>query len=236
MTFQFSLQYGEKQLVFDVKKSDRKTIEISVHPDKHLIVKAPKNISQEQLEKKLRKRASWVIKKLRFFDNFELKNTTKNYIGGETHLYLGRQYRLKVSEGTANDVKLTRGFFEITCKNEIKPEKVKQLLDYWYRAKSEEKYNKYMEEWWPYFDKQGFTRPDLKIRKMKTRWGSLSKKGNVTLNIELIKAPKECIKYVIVHELCHLQYHNHGSDFYSLLEKLMPDWKKRKQKLEMAML
>jgi predicted metal-dependent hydrolase len=72
----------------------------------------------------------------------------------------------------------------------------------------------------------------LQIRDMKTRWGSLSKGGILTLNIKLIAAPKECIEYVVVHELCHLKYPNHDKKFYRLLETRLPDWEKRKQKLE----
>ena len=74
--------------------------------------------------------------------------------------------------------------------------------------------------------------PALKIRKMKTLWGSFSVKRGITLNLELIKAPRECIEYVVIHELCHLFHLNHGPKFYNLLEQFLPDWTKRKHKLE----
>jgi predicted metal-dependent hydrolase len=70
---------------------------------------------------------------------------------------------------------------------------------------------------------------------MKKRWGSLSDKGTVTLNTNLIKAPKECIDYVVTHELCHLKYHDHSSEFYKLLDSVIPEWKKIKHKLELSM-
>ena len=76
----------------------------------------------------------------------------------------------------------------------------------------------------------------MKIMQLKKRWGSLSKNGTLTLNRDLIKAPKECIEYVIIHELCHLEHHNHGPEFYRLLERSLPDWVKRKHKLEMALI
>lgn len=91
------------------------------------------------------------------------------------------------------------------------------------------------ERCWPVFEKQGYKRPSLKIRTMKTRWGSLSSKGNLTLNTTLIRAPRECIDYVLTHELCHLAHRNHGPAFYRLLEQAMPDWKKRKDKLERSL-
>ena len=71
---------------------------------------------------------------------------------------------------------------------------------------------------------------------MKTRWGSLSSKGNLTLNTKLILAPRECIDYVLTHELCHLAHKNHGPDFYRLLERTMPGWEKYKTKLERSLI
>ncbi len=70
--------------------------------------------------------------------------------------------------------------------------------------------------------KKGMDKPLLKIRKMKTLWGSFSSKGGITLNRELIKAPRECIEYVVIHELCHLLHPNHVPGFYSLLSSLSP--------------
>jgi predicted metal-dependent hydrolase len=66
---------------------------------------------------------------------------------------------------------------------------------------------------------------------MTKRWGSLSKKGMLSLNVDLVRAPKESVTYVVVHELCHLKYHNHGKEFYRLLQKTMPDWARRKERL-----
>ena len=70
---------------------------------------------------------------------------------------------------------------------------------------------------------------------MKTRWGSLSTKGTMTLNLDLIRTPRECLEYVIIHELCHLTCRYHDAAFYGLLEKHLPDWKQRKHKLELAL-
>lgn len=236
MTSKHSIQYGQRIIYFQVINSNRKTIEISVYPDLSVVVKAPINTEFSALKKRIKNRANWIKKQQDYFEQFTVGTTTRSYIGGETHLYLGRQYRLNLSVGNVSQVKLTRGYFFITCKDEGKPEKVKVLLDTWYREKAAQKYEEYFKDIWQKLQKYELNEPQLKIRRMKTRWGSLSKKGNLTLNVDLIRAPKECIEYVITHELCHLKYHNHGSDFYDFLEKIMPDWKQRKHKLELTLL
>jgi hypothetical protein len=232
MTTQYSIRHEDKLLTCDLKRSDRKTIEISVHPDKSIIVRAPRKISHKELDKVLQKRANWIIKKLQHYEKLEPRHKTKNYIEGEEHQYLGRLYRLKLSSSTVNEVNLSGDTFEITCIEKPEPEKVKELLEEWYWNRAEEAFIKHIDKWWPLFEKRGFSRPRLRIKRMKTRWGSLSTKGNLSLNVDLIKAPEECIEYLVVHELCHLEHHNHGRDYYRLLEELLPDWKERRKKLK----
>jgi predicted metal-dependent hydrolase len=85
------------------------------------------------------------------------------------------------------------------------------------------------------FRLRGHACPSLKIRKMKTRWGSLAGGRRMTLNLWLIRAPRECIEYVIVHELCHLEHAGHGPRFYRLMDELMPDWCARRRQLEQTL-
>ena len=107
-------------------------------------------------------------------------------------------------------------------------------MDRWYREKAEELFAKIFLESWRFFKKRGVKKPILKLRRMKARWGSLSTEGRMTLNLNLIQADKECIEYVIFHELCHLYHYNHSADFYKLLSNKMPDWLRRKKKLELT--
>jgi predicted metal-dependent hydrolase len=157
------------------------------------------------------------------------------HINGETHLYLGKQYRLKLAQGDENSVKLSRGFFHVTLRDEPNPERAKKLLTKWYSDKASRQFNDSLERCWPRFTRFEFPKPAISIKRMQKRWGSLSDNGTVTLNTNLVKAPKECIDYVVIHELCHLKYRDHSPEFYKLLNAVIPAWEKVKHKLELGM-
>lgn len=230
-----TIMYGKKRIEYSVVHSNRKTLEIAVHPNKSIVVTAPQNCEPYKIREKIIQRVKWINKQLKYYQQFEPFTPTKQYLRGETHLYLGRQYRLKIKSGLAENVKLIHGYFQITLRNKEDRIRIKELLYSWYDEKAIERYNEYFNLCWNSFDKPNRIKPILKIRRMKKRWGSLSKNGTLTLNFELIKAPKECIEYVITHELCHTIHHNHSPEFYNLLEKVMPNWKKIKHKLELRM-
>lgn len=230
-----TVTYGKETIEYELYYAARKTMEIAVHPDYRVIVKAPIGTDYKEIQIRVQKRAGWIKKKLDYFRQFDPRTPPRRYVGGETHLYLGRQYRLKISIGERNEVKLIGGYFQVKVRKSNSPERVKRLLDAWYAEKASKRFKESFERCWPTFEKMAVTKPRLQIRRMKRRWGSLSSRGTVTLNTDLIRAPRECIDYVITHELCHLQYPNHGPEFYNLLERVMPDWEKRKRKLELAL-
>lgn len=233
--FQINVTYGSKNINCQVIKTKRKTMEIAVHPDSSVVVKAPHNADILVIEKKVYKRARWIIKQFNYFRQFNPKTPERQYINGETHLYLGKQYRLRISRGEQDGVKLTRGFFYVTCKESVCTENVQKLMRKWYLEKAGVQFNKSIDRCWLKFKSPDISRPLLSIRIMKKRWGSLSAKGTIILNIRLVEAPKECIDYVVTHELCHLKYNNHSTEFYTLLETAMPNWQKIKHKLELSL-
>lgn len=227
--------YAHETIPFNVMYADRKTMEIAVHPDSMVVIKAPCGTDFAEVQKRVLGRAGWIRRQLEYFRQFEPRTPGRSYVGGETHLYLGKQYRLKISSGEADVVKLIRGHFHIVVKGNATSDKVKTLLECWYADKSATRFKESYERNWPYFEKLSLAKPRLQIRRMRKRWGSLSKGGILTLNTDLIRAPRECIDYVIIHELCHLHHHDHGPGFYNRIEKVMPDWEKRKHKLELAL-
>lgn len=224
-----SIQYGSKIINFDVVFTNRKTLGITVTPELNVLVKAPIDSAIEKIKEKLIKKAPWIIKQQSFFLSFQPRTTERKFISGETHLYLGRQYLLKVEIDNFESVKLKGKFIEVKTTDKFN---TKQLVTDWYLHQARTKLKVIAQELIANFKKYKVEPTSIILREMPTRWGSCTAKGKIILNPELIKAPKGCIEYVIIHELCHLIHHDHTQKFIDLQTTEMPDWEKWKMKLE----
>jgi hypothetical protein len=223
------IQFGSKIISFQLEFSNRKSLGIRVSPDLEVLVKAPQGVSLEKIKEKLKNKAPWILKQQSFFLSFYPKTPARKFVGGETHLYLGRQYRLQITIAPQESVKLKGQFIEVCAKN---PSRVKALVKDWYLKNAKAKFENIAHTLSKKFEKYKVAPTAVILREMPTRWGSCTPKGKIILNPELIKAPKACIEYVIIHELCHLVHHNHTQAFIDLQTKEMPDWEKWKNKLE----
>lgn len=226
-----TILWGTAEISYHYRFSRRKTISISVYPDLSIVVRAPSGTSIETIEAFVLRRGAWISKAWRRFEEYLPKQPPRRYISGETHRYLGRQYRLRVEQGDTESVKCLRGYLWVTIKGEVTAEKTKELLETWYRAHARTIFQERLLACHRKIEKKGVPMPRLRIRRMVSRWGSFSAHGGVTLNLLLIVAPKECIDYVILHELCHFKIKHHGPRFWRLLESLMPDYEERRKKL-----
>jgi predicted metal-dependent hydrolase len=224
-----SVEFGSKRIDFQLEYTKRKSLGITVRPDLGVIVKAPANTSVDKIKEMIRKKAPWIIRQQSFFLAFHPKMTDRKFVGGETHLYLGRQYRLKIITDRVESIKLKGKFIEVAT---FDKSRISQLVKDWYLQNAKKKFNTIAMELIEKFNKYNVEPSSIVLREMPTRWGSCTPKGRIILNPELIKAPKGCIEYVIIHELCHLVHHNHTRKFIDLQTKEMPDWEKWKAKLE----
>ena len=229
----YLLSYGGLQVPFQIDYRERKSLAITVHPDQWLEIVAPRGCDPELVLKRIERRQSWILKQWRYFEQFKPARPVPNYISGETYLYLGRQYRLKVHEASAEAVKLVGRFFHIWTRDKANRNRKQQLVEGWYRSHAKLLFTSRITMW---LDKSPSLRlnelPKLTVRRMLNRWGSCTKSGDILLNPELVQTPIHCIDYVIVHELCHRVIHNHNPGFYRLLTRCLPDWEKRKARLE----
>ena len=230
------LRYGAQNIHYEIVRRPRKTLEIAVEPDASVTVAAPLETPLEAIEARLRKRAAWVMRQQRYFSQFLPRTPERQYLAGETHLYLGRQYRLKVIPHTHNRVKLIRGFIVVQTPRPYSPETTRELVEAWYRDRAHLKFPERLEHCLARFPApQAFRPQGLIVRQTQQRWGSMSPAGHLLLNRRLVQASVDAIDYVITHELCHVAEPHHGPAFYELLDKIMPDWERRKQRLEQAM-
>jgi hypothetical protein len=219
--------------------SDRQTFRAinGVQPDMKVVVIAPFDASEEEIVRRVRKRAPWINRQLLFLLQFHPRTPAREYVSGETHRYLGRQYQLKVTKQDHDDetkpVRLFRGYIEVRSIDPDQPEITRQLADVWLKARAHKKFSERLEMCLKQFPSSEAYRPaGTVVRRMTKRWGSMTPAKRLNLNLELIRAPVAAIDYVITLELCPMKYDNHGPKFSALLERTMPDWERRKMKLE----
>lgn len=226
-----TIQFGNREIRFGLLYGDHRDLVISVTPDLEVMVSAPRTATAAQIEHKVRSKAPWILRnQLRFQDMHPLPSP-RRCVSGETHRYLGRQYRLRVEHGASEGVKLRRPFLVVTIPDRNCAESARRLVTQWYRSRAERYLPQRLQialETHPVLKSQNIR---VQIRAMSKRWGSCSRTGLLIFNPDLIKAPTACIDYVIVHELCHRRVMNHGPEFQRLIRRVMPDWRNRRDRL-----
>ena len=233
------VEYSGEQITVALEFGNRQRLSISVHPDCSVTALAPADCSVKKVLSHLERRQAWIARQRRHFETYHPLSQDKRFVSGETHLYLGRQYRLKVHHSRDVEVKLVGRFLNVSVPNVPEPEEPRRVctaLDAWYQAHAEAIFRDRMDQCLQSVPSLGELAPSLRIRRMTKRWGSCSKKGTITLSVELIRTPLYCIEYVIMHELCHLRIHDHSQAFFRLLNRYMPDWRQRKARLDAVVL
>ncbi|MBU4478200.1 MAG: M48 family metallopeptidase [Candidatus Omnitrophica bacterium] len=229
----YSINYGANKIQFSLARKLRKTIKISVGSDLKVMVIAHARLPFLKIKEHVQKKARWINKKLNYFKGLPPKMPPRELVSGETHMYLGRQYRLKVKKAKEPSVKLKGAYIYLSTNGQSSKKYKQMLLSEWYKLRAMTRYKDVLNKFYERLSKYEILKPSLGTRQLKTRWGSFSKKRNtVMLNTELIKAPSHCIEYVVMHELCHAKYLKHDKSFYGFLSRIMPDWRKRKERLE----
>ena len=229
---QHEVIYGSNRIVFRLRRSERRTLAITVRPDLAVLVTAPRNATLHRVMAKVRKRARWIRRQQDFFDDYLPQSPPRQYVSGETHRYLGRQYRLKVVEGATRGVKMAGRFIVVHTPRHADTARVRKLVEGWFLAHARERFERSLNECVAQLGRRLKEKPRLQLRRMPTRWGSWTRRGGIWLNPELVKASASCIDYVVTHELCHAVHGHHGKAFYNLLRRTMPDWEQRKARLE----
>ena len=226
-----TFKYGKHKYVYLLECSNRKTFSLVVTPNLHIILKVPEKTSDEEIRQFLIKKWVWLNKQIKELTRYKKTKIKKSFVSGESFYYLGRQYMLKVKKSDNEGVKISPGVMLLIIKKQCSYEHKKMIYDRWYMNKCEEVFKEELIDTLREYGIKDI--PRLKIREMKSRWGSYQKNSVINLNPKLLQASRMAIRYVITHELCHIEYKNHDAHFYALLQSRVPEWEHIKDSLEM---
>lgn len=223
------IQFGKHTIDFELKYSKRKTLGIKVKPDASVLVTAPQDVSLDKINEVVHKKALWILEQKSFFLEMNPYNSEIIVKSGYAVFYLGRRYKLLIEIGNKNEVAYKGNLFLITVKNKAKAQDV---FEGWLRERAMVKIIEIAQPIIQQFTLKHKAPENVFFQEMPTRWGSCTVKNKLIFNPRLIHTPRRCIEYVVMHELCHLVHKHHDKDFFNLLTVMMPDWEKRKAKLD----
>ncbi len=233
-TSERSVIAGEQKISYLLERKNVKNLNLRVRKDGSVYVSANEAVSCEEIDDFVCSKAPYIIHAVeKFKEMAQYKPQPKQYVSGETFNIQGRGLRLQVSQALKDSISADGIYIYLEVKDTNDFEKKKRIVNRFLDQQCKTAFTEILDELYPLFKKYGIERPSLRIRDMETRWGScLVKKGIITLNKRLLEAPRNCIEYVVMHELCHFIHPNHSKQFYTFLSMLMPDWKERKQFLD----
>jgi predicted metal-dependent hydrolase len=224
---------GGEPIEFSLCRSQRRSLAVHVYSDQRVEVRAPADCPETMIAGFVRERMDWIRDKRRYFNDHPLVPPL-SYSEGEAHPYLGVGYPLALSRSSPAGVWLAADRLWVRHRDVENPRQVAGLLDQWYRRQAARVLPQRLSDCHQRMQALRIPFPPLKIRAMRSRWGSCSSRGSVTLNLELIKYPVALIDYVVMHELCHLLEFNHGPGFWAMMDAVMPDWRERRARLKLA--
>jgi len=228
-------EYGKYSYKYFLVRQKRETISLTVQPNLKIILKCPIRCNDEKIQKFLKRKWRWINRQLDYFTKYKKESKKKEYVSGESFLYLGRQYKLLIKKGREDGVVLKYGTLVLSTTKAIGSKRYnKKILEHWYSERVLKIFNEEYKKALDWFDYN--FEPKLITREMSKRWGSYLRDKRLILNPKLIQASKECIDYVITHELCHMRYKRHDEKFYKLLKSKINNWKEIKEKLELRFL
>lgn len=228
------VQFGLTRIPFLIRRSMRRgTVALTIEHDGGLVVTAPNDVSVDKLEAVVRDKAFWVLQHSRQVRELAPRPAPREFVSGETVLYLGRQFRLKVVEaGDHVGTRMWAGWYEIPVDGRLEGEERRLEV----RRKLIESLREHAELYLPdrlaeVCARARVEKPSLIVCAQRKRWGSCDARGTLRINWRIIQAPIPLIEYVLAHELVHLEHPHHGPKFWATLGQRMPDYEERRKRL-----
>jgi len=220
-------------ITVDVIFKDIKNVHLSVHPPTGRVrISAPARMKLDTIRVYAISKIDWIKKHQKKFQEQE-RETRREYLDRESHYVWGRRYLLKVKEvNSPPSVELKHNEMILTVRPGAAMKKREAGVMAWYRDQVRDATTPLIEKWEPLL---GVKVDHTIIRRMRTRWGSCTPgRRTIRLNTELAKKPRECLEYVLVHEMVHLLEPTHNANFISLMDKFMPQWRHFRDELNRA--
>lgn len=211
-------------------KKKVKNINLRIKQDGTVHLTVPMATTEDFINRFIESKKDWIESKLKYFNECDKKADSVEIINGQSVRYLGDRYTLKIIQDLNEGVKVCPEYIEIHVNDGNDKTRKQEILNEWYVKRAKDKFLELVNKYEEVLNEQV---NGIRIKTMKTRWGSCNvKTKNINLNLELIKNPQECIEYVVLHELAHLKHPNHSKQFWEYVGRHMPDWKLRRKKLE----
>ncbi len=223
-----------QEITYLLEQKQVKNLNLRIRKNGKVYVSANPLVPVQEIDNFVVQKSSYIIRAVNQFRQMQqYQPVPKRYVSGETFYIQGRGLRLVVAQADKDSLISDGVFLHLNVKNPEDYEKKRRMVTKYLDQQCREVFQEELDHLYPAFRKYGVDMPQLRIRDMETRWGScLAKKGIITLNKRLLGVPRNCIEYVVMHELCHLVHPNHSKQYYQFLTMMMPDWKQRKEALD----
>lgn len=221
-------------ITYTLTRKSVKNINLRIKPEGSIQVSASPRVPASYIDDFIRRKQRFIVDALKkYAEHRKAAPPPREYVSGENFTILGRNLQLKVTEAKKENVTSDGIFIYLTVKDSENFRRREKLVNDWLMQQQISIFDEICRDIYQIFQKYNIPYPEIKIRRMTSRWGSCQpRKGIITLNSRLAEAPRNAIEYVVLHEFAHFIHPNHSRDFYSLVSLLMPDWKERKKELE----
>ena len=226
-----AVAWGGTELPYTIRRSARrkKTVAVTVDPAGAVLLVAPEHLTTDELDGIVTRKAEWIVRRLRRAESYGPLLSPREFISGESVLYLGRHYRLKVHPNKAGDAKLRGGWLHVPAPaGPRQTAQVREAVVGWFRRHAAERLPERVAAWRL---KTGVPMPRVIVSNQQKRWGSCDRNGTIRLNWRIIQAPMRWWTTSSSTSLVHLRHRGHGRDYWQAVGRVMPDYERRREDL-----
>ena len=226
-----TVTWGGTDIAYTIQRSTRrkKTVAVTVDPAGSVLIVAPAHLKSDSLDAIVTRKAPWIARRLEHVRSQFPPRPAREFVSGESVLYLGRHYRLSVLPDEVGEAKLIGGWLRVPAPGGTdQAGQARASVMSWFRRHAAKRLPERVEAWRA---KVGVSMPQVLIADQLKRWGSCDRTGTVRLNWRIIQAPMRLVDYVVVHELVHLKHQGHGVDYWRAVGRVMPDYERRREEL-----